>query len=162
MCWTNIYIWDSFLCFVCMDYELFWNLVGNHKGGLSVGKSIASGCKAADNVITYLESSHDKLLKWRITIEVRISLFWLIYDVNPLVLLLPYTGYIYIYLYDVKAIIFSWTALFVFVLWYATNFLLFYFDTVLIWYASFDTVLYWVTLLRMLILSFNSVGITII
>ncbi|KAK8302521.1 hypothetical protein V6Z11_D04G091600 [Gossypium hirsutum] len=36
---------------------------GNHKGGLSVGKSIASGCKAADNVITYLESSHDKLLK---------------------------------------------------------------------------------------------------
>ncbi|KAG8501304.1 hypothetical protein CXB51_003426 [Gossypium anomalum] len=36
---------------------------GNHKGGLSVGKSIASGCKAADNVITYLDSSHDKLLK---------------------------------------------------------------------------------------------------
>ncbi|CAD5331651.1 unnamed protein product [Arabidopsis thaliana] len=29
---------------------------GNHRGGLSVGKSIASGCKAADLVISYLES----------------------------------------------------------------------------------------------------------
>uniref|UniRef100_A0A1J3J5Y6 Protoporphyrinogen oxidase n=1 Tax=Noccaea caerulescens TaxID=107243 RepID=A0A1J3J5Y6_NOCCA len=29
---------------------------GNHRGGLSVGKSIASGCKAADQVISYLES----------------------------------------------------------------------------------------------------------
>ncbi|KAK8574394.1 hypothetical protein V6N12_062088 [Hibiscus sabdariffa] len=36
---------------------------GNHKGGLSVGKSIASGYKAADHVISYLESSHQKLLK---------------------------------------------------------------------------------------------------
>ncbi|KAH7577219.1 hypothetical protein JRO89_XS01G0223200 [Xanthoceras sorbifolium] len=37
---------------------------GNHKGGLSVGKAIASGCKAADLVISYLEnSSDDKLLK---------------------------------------------------------------------------------------------------
>ncbi|KAE8657529.1 Protoporphyrinogen oxidase [Hibiscus syriacus] len=36
---------------------------GNHKGRLSVGKSIASGCKAADHVISYLESSHQKLLK---------------------------------------------------------------------------------------------------
>ncbi|GMI86869.1 MATERNAL EFFECT EMBRYO ARREST 61 [Hibiscus trionum] len=36
---------------------------GNHRGGLSVGKSIASGCKAADHVISYLESSHQKLLK---------------------------------------------------------------------------------------------------
>ncbi|CAN0925276.1 Protoporphyrinogen oxidase 2 [Linum grandiflorum] len=36
---------------------------GNHKGGLSVGKSIASGCKAADLVISYLESSSDKDLK---------------------------------------------------------------------------------------------------
>ncbi|OMP05583.1 putative amine oxidase [Corchorus olitorius] len=36
---------------------------GNHKGGLSVGKAIASGCKAADLVISYLESSHQKLLK---------------------------------------------------------------------------------------------------
>ncbi|XWS44034.1 hypothetical protein CRYUN_Cryun15aG0010400 [Craigia yunnanensis] len=33
---------------------------GNHKGGLSVGKAIASGCKAADLVISYLESSHQK------------------------------------------------------------------------------------------------------
>ncbi|XP_010492222.1 PREDICTED: protoporphyrinogen oxidase 2, chloroplastic/mitochondrial-like [Camelina sativa] len=34
---------------------------GNHRGGLSVGKSIASGCKAADLVISYLEScSNDK------------------------------------------------------------------------------------------------------
>ncbi|KAH9743605.1 protoporphyrinogen oxidase 2 [Citrus sinensis] len=37
---------------------------GNHKGGLSVGKSIASGCKAAELVISYLEnSSDDKMLK---------------------------------------------------------------------------------------------------
>ncbi|TXG54826.1 hypothetical protein EZV62_020082 [Acer yangbiense] len=37
---------------------------GNHKGGLSVGKAIASGCKAADLVISYLEnSSDDKMLK---------------------------------------------------------------------------------------------------
>ncbi|KDP46312.1 hypothetical protein JCGZ_10152 [Jatropha curcas] len=36
---------------------------GNHKGGLSVGKAIASGCKAADLVISYLESSSgDKIL----------------------------------------------------------------------------------------------------
>lgn len=35
------------------------NLLGNHKGGLSVGKAIASGCKAADLVISYLESSSD-------------------------------------------------------------------------------------------------------
>ncbi|GLT54709.1 hypothetical protein SLA2020_278880 [Shorea laevis] len=32
---------------------------GNHKGGLSVGKTIASGCKAADLVISYLDSSSD-------------------------------------------------------------------------------------------------------
>lgn len=32
---------------------------GNHRGGLSVGKAIASGCKAADLVISYLESSSD-------------------------------------------------------------------------------------------------------
>ncbi|KAK9221964.1 hypothetical protein WN944_010395 [Citrus x changshan-huyou] len=37
---------------------------GNHKGGLSVGKSIASGCKAAELVISYLENSSDnKMLK---------------------------------------------------------------------------------------------------
>ncbi|XP_022133942.1 protoporphyrinogen oxidase, chloroplastic/mitochondrial [Momordica charantia] len=30
---------------------------GNHRDGLSVGKSIAAGCKAADIVISYLESS---------------------------------------------------------------------------------------------------------
>ncbi|CAI0456894.1 unnamed protein product [Linum tenue] len=34
---------------------------GNHKGGLSVGKSIASGCKAADLVISYLDSSSDNM-----------------------------------------------------------------------------------------------------
>ncbi|KAG5527069.1 hypothetical protein RHGRI_028108 [Rhododendron griersonianum] len=35
---------------------------GNHRGGLSVGKAISSGCKAADLVISYLEySSHDKM-----------------------------------------------------------------------------------------------------
>ncbi|KAJ7974776.1 Protoporphyrinogen oxidase [Quillaja saponaria] len=32
---------------------------GNHKGGLSVGKAIASGCKAADLVISYLNSISD-------------------------------------------------------------------------------------------------------
>ncbi|KAH7518814.1 hypothetical protein FEM48_Zijuj09G0210900 [Ziziphus jujuba var. spinosa] len=32
---------------------------GNHRGGLSVGKAIASGCKAAELVISYLESSSD-------------------------------------------------------------------------------------------------------
>ncbi|XP_057982173.1 protoporphyrinogen oxidase 2 isoform X2 [Malania oleifera] len=32
---------------------------GNHKGGLSVGKAIASGCKAADLVFAYLNSSSD-------------------------------------------------------------------------------------------------------
>ncbi|KAF2316454.1 hypothetical protein GH714_041795 [Hevea brasiliensis] len=37
---------------------------GNHKDGLSVGKTIASGCKAADLVISYLESSsQEKMLK---------------------------------------------------------------------------------------------------
>ncbi|WOH05025.1 hypothetical protein DCAR_0624437 [Daucus carota subsp. sativus] len=30
---------------------------GNHRGGLSVGKAISSGCKAADLVISYLDSS---------------------------------------------------------------------------------------------------------
>ena len=35
------------------------NLAGNHKGGLSVGKAIASGCKAADLVISYLNSASD-------------------------------------------------------------------------------------------------------
>ncbi|XP_058187167.1 protoporphyrinogen oxidase, mitochondrial isoform X2 [Rhododendron vialii] len=35
---------------------------GNHRGGLSVGKAISSGCKAADLVISYLEySSRDKM-----------------------------------------------------------------------------------------------------
>nr|QCQ84271.1 putative mitochondrial protoporphyrinogen oxidase 2 [Ambrosia artemisiifolia] len=34
---------------------------GNHKGGLSVGKAISSGCKAAESVIAYLDSySHQK------------------------------------------------------------------------------------------------------
>ncbi|KAD4586593.1 hypothetical protein R6Q59_035055 [Mikania micrantha] len=32
---------------------------GNHKGGLSVGKAISSGCKAAESVIAYLESYSD-------------------------------------------------------------------------------------------------------
>ncbi|XP_057491094.1 protoporphyrinogen oxidase, mitochondrial isoform X1 [Actinidia eriantha] len=32
---------------------------GNHRGGLSVGKAISSGCKAADLVISYLENSSD-------------------------------------------------------------------------------------------------------
>ncbi|KAF7130205.1 hypothetical protein RHSIM_Rhsim10G0008600 [Rhododendron simsii] len=35
---------------------------GNHRGGLSVGKAISSGCKAADLVISYLEySSRDEM-----------------------------------------------------------------------------------------------------
>lgn len=34
-------------------------MVGNHKGGLSVGKSIASGYKAADLVISYLNSASE-------------------------------------------------------------------------------------------------------
>ncbi|KAL5581320.1 hypothetical protein UlMin_013762 [Ulmus minor] len=33
---------------------------GNHKDGLSVGKAISSGCKAAELVISYLESSSDE------------------------------------------------------------------------------------------------------
>ncbi|XP_047945921.1 protoporphyrinogen oxidase, mitochondrial isoform X1 [Salvia hispanica] len=32
---------------------------GNHKGGLSVGKAISSGCQAADLVISYLDSTSD-------------------------------------------------------------------------------------------------------
>ncbi|OWM74010.1 hypothetical protein CDL15_Pgr022281 [Punica granatum] len=32
---------------------------GNHKGGLSVGKAIASGCQAAELVISYLNSTSD-------------------------------------------------------------------------------------------------------
>ncbi|XP_061342951.1 protoporphyrinogen oxidase 2 isoform X2 [Gastrolobium bilobum] len=35
---------------------------GNHKGGLSVGKTIASGCKAADLVISYLNSASDNVV----------------------------------------------------------------------------------------------------
>lgn len=39
-------------------------VAGNHRGGLSVGKAVASGCKAADHVISYLESYSDgKILK---------------------------------------------------------------------------------------------------
>ncbi|XP_077227144.1 flavin containing amine oxidoreductase family isoform X2 [Tasmannia lanceolata] len=34
---------------------------GNHRDGLSVGKAIASGCKAADLVISYLDSSDNKV-----------------------------------------------------------------------------------------------------
>ncbi|KVH92777.1 Amine oxidase [Cynara cardunculus var. scolymus] len=33
---------------------------GNHKGGISVGKAISSGCKAAESVISYLDS-HSKV-----------------------------------------------------------------------------------------------------
>nr|XP_048317814.1 protoporphyrinogen oxidase, mitochondrial-like isoform X6 [Ziziphus jujuba var. spinosa] len=42
---------------------------GNHRGGLSVGKAIASGCKAAELVISYLESSSDdkKLGEFRVS-----------------------------------------------------------------------------------------------
>ncbi|XP_038716031.1 protoporphyrinogen oxidase 2, chloroplastic/mitochondrial isoform X2 [Tripterygium wilfordii] len=36
---------------------------GNHRGGLSVGKAITSGCSAADLVISYLESSSDDKMK---------------------------------------------------------------------------------------------------
>ncbi|XP_073310812.1 protoporphyrinogen oxidase, mitochondrial-like isoform X2 [Primulina huaijiensis] len=36
---------------------------GNHKGGLSVGKAISSGCHAADLVISYLEASSNAQLK---------------------------------------------------------------------------------------------------
>ncbi|KAL5101534.1 hypothetical protein RYX36_005861 [Vicia faba] len=32
---------------------------GNHRGGLSVGRVIASGCKAADLVIAYLNNASD-------------------------------------------------------------------------------------------------------
>ncbi|KAK7338335.1 hypothetical protein VNO77_18941 [Canavalia gladiata] len=35
---------------------------GNHKDGLSVGKAIASGCKAADLVISYLNSASDNIV----------------------------------------------------------------------------------------------------
>lgn len=30
---------------------------GNHRGGLSVGKSVASGCKAAEHVLSMLEGT---------------------------------------------------------------------------------------------------------
>ena len=44
---------------------IMMNFVGNHKGGLSVGKSIASGWQAADLVITYLNSASTTVLdKW--------------------------------------------------------------------------------------------------
>nr|XP_043615083.1 protoporphyrinogen oxidase, mitochondrial [Erigeron canadensis]XP_043615084.1 protoporphyrinogen oxidase, mitochondrial [Erigeron canadensis]XP_043615085.1 protoporphyrinogen oxidase, mitochondrial [Erigeron canadensis] len=33
---------------------------GNHKGGLAVGKAISSGCKAAESVISYLDSYSDE------------------------------------------------------------------------------------------------------
>ncbi|KAL3619014.1 hypothetical protein CASFOL_037242 [Castilleja foliolosa] len=36
-------------------------MFGNHKGGLSVGKAISSGCQAADLGISYLDSSSDSL-----------------------------------------------------------------------------------------------------
>ncbi|CAK8541130.1 unnamed protein product [Lathyrus sativus] len=34
---------------------------GNHRGGISVGRAIASGCKAADLVISYLNNASDKV-----------------------------------------------------------------------------------------------------
>ncbi|KAL0450779.1 UNVERIFIED_CONTAM: Protoporphyrinogen oxidase, mitochondrial [Sesamum latifolium] len=34
-------------------------MLGNHKGGLSVGKAISTGCQAADLVISYLDSCSD-------------------------------------------------------------------------------------------------------
>ncbi|KAJ1417939.1 Protoporphyrinogen oxidase [Sesbania bispinosa] len=37
-------------------------VAGNHKGGLSVGKAISSGCKAADLVISYLNNSSDNVV----------------------------------------------------------------------------------------------------
>ncbi|KAJ1427550.1 Protoporphyrinogen oxidase [Sesbania bispinosa] len=37
-------------------------VAGNHKGGLSVGKAISSGCKAADLVISYLNNSSDNIV----------------------------------------------------------------------------------------------------
>lgn len=51
---------------------------GNHKGGLSVGKAIASGCKAADLVISYLNSSADDemLKKWVTTWIVFLAFSW--------------------------------------------------------------------------------------
>ncbi|KMZ72371.1 Protoporphyrinogen oxidase 2 [Zostera marina] len=36
---------------------------GNHRDGLAVGKAIASGCKAAEHVVTYLCSSTNKNMK---------------------------------------------------------------------------------------------------
>ncbi|KAF1885693.1 hypothetical protein Lal_00039541 [Lupinus albus] len=36
---------------------------GNHRGGLSVGKAIASGCKAADLVISYLNTASDNTVR---------------------------------------------------------------------------------------------------
>lgn len=38
-------------------------VLGNHKGGLSVGKAISSGCKAAESVISYLDSYPGDKLK---------------------------------------------------------------------------------------------------
>ncbi|XP_057437477.1 protoporphyrinogen oxidase 2, chloroplastic/mitochondrial [Lotus japonicus] len=35
---------------------------GNHRGGLSVGKAIASGCKAADLVISYLNNASESIV----------------------------------------------------------------------------------------------------
>lgn len=42
---------------------MLMNVSGNHKGGLSVGKAISSGCKAAESVISYLDSYSDDKLK---------------------------------------------------------------------------------------------------
>lgn len=45
---------------------MIMNLIGNHRGGLSVGKAIASGCKAADLVISYLNNASESIVpdKW--------------------------------------------------------------------------------------------------
>lgn len=43
----------------CLYYNHFSSallLLGNHKGGLSVGKAISTGCQAADLVISYLDT----------------------------------------------------------------------------------------------------------
>lgn len=48
-------VWNKLKCICAMK------MLGNNKDGLSVGKAISSGCKAADLVISYLNLSTDAM-----------------------------------------------------------------------------------------------------
>ncbi|KAL2897330.1 Protoporphyrinogen oxidase 2 [Bienertia sinuspersici] len=58
----NHYYWSKAFPLYGRNYDsfIFWAFgLGNHKDGLSVGKAITSGYKAAEHVISYLDSSFD-------------------------------------------------------------------------------------------------------